>query len=161
MQRNLNKQCQPKENVLFMKNNVPARILSIFFMLFVFSSCKKDELKTAASDTKNITGTKVTLYTCSEKQAEPYICFDSLLTDSRCPANVLCVWEGTALIKVTFHETFNVHQFIMSLKGFPPVGYTDDTTINGYRIIFTKLDPYPSITNPQQQTSTAYFDITP
>jgi hypothetical protein len=90
-----------------------------------------------------------------------FTCFDSLLTDSRCPAGAVCFWQGTALIKISVHEAANTHSFVMSLKGFPGLSYPGDTTINGYTIIFTDLKPYPAINGPGDETSKASFSITP
>lgn len=121
-----------------MKNKFFCGLILITGITF-HTSCKKNNLETG-----NIKS--VTLYNCSEKTIEPYICFDSLIDDSRCPQGVECIWAGTALIKVSFHETNNTHILLMaSLKGFHALSYTNDTTINGYRIMFTDLKPYPNL----------------
>lgn len=86
--------------------------------------------------------TYVNLSECSSGQSV-YICFDSLLTDSRCPQQMECVWSGTALINVTFHEGGNSHAFTMSLRGYPDFGYPSDTLISGHQIAFADLLPYP------------------
>lgn len=136
-----------------MKNDLIAFLIFISLMHF-FSGCKKHNLNTGDD-------VSVTIYNCSEKQTEPYICFDSLLTDCRCPMGTECVWRGTALIKVSFHERGNTHKFTMSLKEFPSLGYPADTLINGYNITFTKLEPYPDIQNHHPKELTAYFNIRP
>ena len=102
------------------------------------------------------------LYGCTAKSIEPNICFDSLITDSRCPKPAVCFWSGTAIIKISFHERGNVHTFKMSLKDFPSLGYPNDTTIAGYRIVFTGLTPYPDFNAPAPQASDirATFNIT-
>lgn len=115
--------------------------LLLLIAVICFVKCRKNELRT---DSFNIP-----LYECSQKSIEPYICFDSLITDSRCPKDVECIWAGTAQIKVSFHESGNTHRFIMSLQNFPAMGYPNDTTINGYRVQFVGLLPYPlSNSNP-------------
>lgn len=90
----------------------------------------------------------VKLHTCSQPILDSYICFDSLVTDSRCPKGVECIWQGTAVIKVSFHERDNTHIFRMSLDEFPFLGYPHDTTINGYQIVFKDLSPYPDANKP-------------
>lgn len=122
------------------------------------SSCIKAALKT-------VDGNSIQLYKCSESTAgSPFICFDSLITDSRCPMspNVECIWQGTAIIQVTFHENENAHTFKMSLKGYPSLGSPGDTTINGNRIIFTDLKPYPENNKPapKEKDIKATFSIT-
>lgn len=129
--------------------------LAFFTGIIILAGCKKDEIKTTD-------GKAVTLYNCAAKTIEPYICFDSLITDSRCPRGAECIWQGTALIKVSFHEKGNIHKFKMSLEGFPGLGYPSDTTIDGYHIIFTDLKPHPDINSPGLPTAEvqAFFNIT-
>ncbi len=110
----------------------------LYFFLFLTGilfliSCKKERVE-------NNNKIVVTLYSCSEKAIEPYICFDSLIIDSRCPKGVECVWAGTALVKISFGENGNIHPFKMYLG--------HDTTINSYKIAFTDLIPYPDDNTP-------------
>lgn len=122
-----------------MKNNLQFLLIIISGIIF-FTGRKKNILK---SD--NLVS--VMLHTCSGK-ALPYICFDSVVEDSRCPKGVECVWSGTAIISVSFHEKENTHNFRMSLRDYPGPGYPNDTTINGFRIIFSDLQPYPNFNSP-------------
>jgi hypothetical protein len=138
----------------FMKN------FFIYFLLiaaatFFVAGCKKYALKTVDDNS-------IALHHCSENPAATsYICFDSLITDSRCPAGAECVWQGTAIVQVTFHEEQQLHTFKMSLKGFPSLGNSSDTTINGHRIVFNNLEPFPSINAmPEQKEMKATFTIT-
>jgi hypothetical protein len=115
------------------------------FLMFVTVtniSCKKNN--TVSSEYE------VVLYNCGTSQAgntDPSICFESL-NDSRCPINANCPWQGTAVVQVSFNENNNVHQFKMGLQNYPAIGFTSDTTINGYNIVFTKLVPYPDLSKP-------------
>lgn len=104
----------------------------------------------------------VQLNKCSEKVEGAYICFDSVITDSRCPEGSECVWSGTAVVKVTFHEGGNQHQFRLALMGYPGIGYPYDTSINNYRIVFTELQPYPQTPGSAsgEETIRATFSIT-
>lgn len=126
---------------------------AIIGVVVLFAACAKANIETGKEKI-------VALHECSQQSVGPYICFDSLLTDSRCPKDVECVWKGTALIKVTFSEMGNSHQFVMSLKDFPDLGYPSDTTINGHRIIFTDLIPHPVSNSPQPNEMKAIFSIT-
>lgn len=122
--------------------NVLIPFLLIVSGIFLLPACAKYVLK--AVDDNGIS-----LYNCSKKTTGvPNICFDSLITDSRCPTGGVCIWQGTAIVQVTFHENEQLHTFKMSLKGFPSLGFPADTTINGYKIIFTDLKPYPEINKP-------------
>lgn len=115
---------------------------------------------------KNISGTEegvsLKLHTCSGKSLPYHICFDSVIEDSRCPEGMECFWSGTAIISVNFHERGNIHQFRMSLRGYPGIGYPNDTTINGFRIIFADLQPYPNFNSPipDEKDIKATFQIT-
>ena len=119
-----------------MKKQGPFLSLALFLVLLF--GCQKLKLGTGEFQT-------VQLNECSDNKASAYICFDSLLTDSRCPSGGECFWQGTASIRVTFHEENQSHTFKMSLKGFPSLGFPADTTVAGYKISFEKLEPYPSI----------------
>jgi hypothetical protein len=136
-----------------MKNRTSWLLAISVILLFV--SCKKADIETD----KDNGG--VALYDCSQKSIDTYICFDSLITDSRCPAGMECIWQGTALIKVTFSEGDNIHHFVMSLQGFPSLGYPSDTTIDGYRIIFIDLKPHPATNRPHGTATRAFFSISP
>lgn len=131
--------------------SLPYTILII--LVVFFSACKKSEVN-ISSDTKS-----AALGDCTGESTLPCICFDSVLMDSRCPAGAVCVWQGTSIVKVSFHEEVNTHTFIMSLKGFPGLGHSSDTTINGYTITFTDLKPYPAIGGTGTESPTAYFSI--
>ncbi len=143
-----------------MKHTSLALLIFISVAAF-FSACKKNNVEAIRGKSSGITDAdSAIIYQCTGNSVLPYICFDSLLMDSRCPAGVECVWQGTALIKVSFHDAANTHHFIMSLKGFPGLGFTSDTTINDYHIIFTDLKPYPDINIPDDEKPTAFFSIT-
>jgi len=141
-----------KNRSVFMKN-IFFRFVLFTLVITCSASCKKN-FKTDDTNT-------ATLHSCTRSQIEPYICFDSLLQDSRCPIGSECFWQGTALIKVSFHETSQTHIFTMSLKGFPGLGYPADTTINGYRVIFIDLKPLPDINRvgPKPSEIKAFFSI--
>lgn len=113
-------------------------------LLIVLASCTKN--KTEAADPS-----KVTLNNCSTEiphTTAPYICFDSLITESRCPIGVVCIWSGYVMIKTSFHENGNTHNFRMMIPYINGLGAVNDTTINGYRIVFKDLTPYPDMTKP-------------
>ena len=132
-------------------------------LVTVFSRCEKNKIEARdKNDSKTGDIKLVAINECTDKLVDPYICFDSLIMDSRCPLNAICVWQGTTLVEVTFHEAGNTHRFTMSLKGFPGLGHPSDTTINGYHIIFEDLEPYADVNNPGNQNTApkATFSIT-
>jgi hypothetical protein len=89
------------------------------------------------------------------------ICFDSLLTDSRCPQGALCVWEGFAAGRFSFTANNQTSVFDLSATHDVYNQYTTDTVIAGYKIEFTELNPYPNISVPPPATGkTATLRIT-
>ncbi len=69
--------------------------------------------------------------------------FTKVISDSRCPSDVECVWQGTANIELS---TCNEKDGSVTLEIYHPVDYT----INGigYTLKLTGLDPYPSTSQP-------------
>ena len=125
-----------------MKTILAYSCLFIILINFV-TACKKSETTQANGKFE------VALYNCNKK-SEPYICFDSLITDNRCPEDVVCIWSGYAMIKVSFHENRNTHIFKMAIPNIRNLFFDApaDTTINGYRIVFSDLQPYPNTSKP-------------
>ena len=70
------------------------------------------------------------------------LCFDKVLSDSRCPANAMCIWQGAATASFSFTKNGNTHRFSLSTLTLKP-NYTKDTVITGYKIEFINLSPYP------------------
>lgn len=73
--------------------------------------------------------------------------FNDLLSESRCPSNVVCVWQGEALLsfKVFKPGTYESNVRI-KIDGYVGKTNTDahkfvDTL--GYRFTLIQLDPYP------------------
>ncbi len=73
--------------------------------------------------------------------------FNDLLSDSRCPINVICVWQGEATIELLIS-----HEGITDIKTKLKIeGYVDKSHISshkfidtlGYRFTLMQLDPYP------------------
>ena len=70
------------------------------------------------------------------------LCFERVVTDSRCPANAVCVWQGAATATFSFTKNGDIHRFDLSTITMQP-NYTKDTVIAGYKIEFINLSPYP------------------
>lgn len=73
--------------------------------------------------------------------------FDHITEDSRCPANVDCVWEGRATISLSLIAGDTVDGVQLSIPGF--VGMDSEpqpqqsAVVNGYTFTLLQLDPYP------------------
>ena len=70
------------------------------------------------------------------------ICFNAVVSDSRCPANAMCVWQGAATASFSLTKNGHSQNFNLSTITMPP-NYTKDTIIAGYKIEFINLSPYP------------------
>jgi hypothetical protein len=73
------------------------------------------------------------------------LCFSSVESDSRCPANAMCIWAGTAICNFTFIKNGDLHQLKLATLAVP--GTPKDTTVAGFKIEFLNLSPYPGTTN--------------
>jgi hypothetical protein len=112
---------------------------TLFILLAVtFAACSKDDEDQYITTPVLPIGTTVQLQSSGGIKLR----LDEVITDSRCPANVFCVWQGMAIAKFTFTKEKKDHPFILSLTpGFP----SKDTLIQGYQIEFLDLKPYPGI----------------
>ncbi len=72
------------------------------------------------------------------------LCFDSVLTDSRCPEDMLCLWAGEAIAR--FSLTIRGEKHLLDLRLGDP-----GTLVQGYRLSFVDLQPYPKSNLPIEQ----------
>lgn len=66
--------------------------------------------------------------------------FIEVLTDSRCPANAICIWQGEVSCLIEITEGQSVFQKVLLQPG-QAAGYTV-SDFRDYRIIF-RVEPYP------------------
>lgn len=119
-------------------------ILAFTLMAFV-NSCSKNggklregivELKLSECESGAVAGDNLKL------------CFNAVVSDSRCPANAMCIWQGTAVGRFTFTKNNESGTFDLSTLDQPPT-YNKDTVLMGYKIEFVNLSPYPgAVPNP-------------
>jgi hypothetical protein len=72
---------------------------------------------------------------------QSYLCLDSILTDSRCPSDVVCVWAGEAIARFKIGKYNSIPVYIDLKEG------VKDTVVVGYKISFIKLLPYPALSH--------------
>jgi hypothetical protein len=75
------------------------------------------------------------------------LCVDSLLEDSRCPSDVVCVWSGRAVVKFSLTKNAQTYPFVLSTLNQPNY-YKKDTIISGYKIELINVYPYPKTSPP-------------
>ena len=122
-------------------------IAIVGLVMTTFISCDKNVNTTGCIGLGDSTVVKVKYgekkYLCNNDSS--CFSFTKLISDSRCPSDVICVWQGTASIE---SGTCNGEEGSVTLEIYHPVDYT----INGvnYTIELTGLDPYPSISHPHE-----------
>ncbi len=132
-----------------MKKAISFFTILIFATLFI-CSCKKQ--------TATINGTyniKLGAWVSLNKNVS--ICFDSLITDSRCPANAFCLWGGVAVAKFSYRQNNTVMPFTLATVPFNT--FLTDTTINQIKILFQDITPRPVLNNPNKNDITAIIKI--
>jgi hypothetical protein len=72
------------------------------------------------------------------------LCFNNLVSDSRCPENAMCIWEGLAVANFTFKKDDIIYPITLSTIAMPPQ-YIKDTIVAGYKIELLNLYPYPKM----------------
>jgi hypothetical protein len=64
--------------------------------------------------------------------------FIDVLEDSRCPSDVICIWEGTVTLEINIHyNNQDLGNFILNLTNLHKASFM------GYYVQFENLEPYP------------------
>lgn len=113
------------------------RFLPITALVFSFSFCAKQEMLPVYDLDYGET---------IEHDDQLRIHFKSI-ADSRCPINVICVWEGQAEVGLDLvFDGDQVHPVtLIERAGHPDLA---DTTVQGYYIQLLEVSPYPVDTEP-------------
>ena len=83
--------------------------------------------------------------------------FEQVTQESRCPSDVVCVWEGevTLVLGITVGDGPTVPQTI-NLRG----GVSAPVTIQGVTVTLFRVDPYPVSTEPHgPEDYVAFFRV--
>jgi hypothetical protein len=75
------------------------------------------------------------------------ILFEEVSGDSRCPAEVNCVWEGNATVRLRVRTATPDAQLVDLNTTLEPHAHV----VFGYEISLERLDPYPQSDNRIQQ----------
>jgi hypothetical protein len=111
--------------------------------LLLSSACKKED---GVLPVKNfVPGEPVTLALNQSAILEPdqlKITFNKVTEDSRCPTNMECLWEGRAVVELTF--TKGGESFTESLATISSMsGLSDMTMIFDREVKLLEVTPYP------------------
>ena len=113
----------------------------IAMIVFFFVSCDKEPVSLNENyipvnkcQSYNQDGEKLTL------------CLDSIVQDSRCPINAVCIWQGVAVARFTVDTKNNDH--VIELATAPLLQYKKDTIVAGFKIELINIAPHPEMGKP-------------
>lgn len=123
-----------------------ALTLYTILLSLAFLSCKKDK-----NNNSYLAISTCKSYILNTQQVN--VCFDNVISDSRCPEDVVCVWEGAAIValKVTMSAESHTIQLSTLLRGSLQL-IPADTVINNVKIELLDLTPYPCVNCPAHST---------
>jgi hypothetical protein len=119
----------------------PLTLLAFFLFAGLFYTCAKPLVAETQEPDDNL---HVPLYQCMPVSltAEASVCFDSLLSDSRCPVGGVCVWMGVAYGKFSLSANGTRYPFRLSTIAQSIWG-PRDTVVAGFKIELINFSPYP------------------
>ncbi|MDA1349416.1 MAG: hypothetical protein O3A47_11225 [Chloroflexi bacterium] len=76
--------------------------------------------------------------------------FDAVVSDSRCPANVTCIWAGEAKVAVSLADSSGneIGKVELTIGADPDAAYAN---VGDYSIALMALDPYPGTPEAERQ----------
>jgi hypothetical protein len=114
-------------------------LILIIAILSFLNCCKKDN--SSSVDLKTIDTIDLSLMDCKTVFEQSSICFDSVLSDSRCPKGGVCVWTGNAAIKIGINLKGIKHQIELNTIS----NFQTDSTVDNLYISLAELSPYPEV----------------
>ncbi|WP_333854332.1 hypothetical protein [Epilithonimonas sp.] len=108
-------------------------------ILLLMSNCKTQS-QTSTSDNiiKLGVNKKVTI-----PNSKMSLEFKEIIEDSRCPANVTCVWEGIAIVNLIAFSGKDTKDIKVATRDFLPKEVTKSFNYSGYRFTVQEVKPYP------------------
>lgn len=116
-------------------------ILALMILPALISCQKNTELTGDARLYLNDTLELATRKSAVNEENKISVTIDSVLNDSRCPADALCVWAGNAAVRFIFCDQNEQIRFVLNTYGGSQ--FPSDTVIGSYSIKLTSLQPYP------------------
>ena len=128
-------------------------VIVLLTLLLFFQACEK-------SDSTGLIGT----ITLADKETQTIVHQGKSITitasdfnDSRCPTNANCIWEGIAIVKITFKDDVKTQELNLCLGGCniaqtPKIG---TVTLNRttFKITLEEITPYPTTDKNKPGTS--------
>lgn len=114
------------------------RTAALFWPLLLFGACHQPAV---GPDTQQVPGQTVILAPGQEVRVGSLlrIWFGEVLSDSRCPTDVVCVWAGNAEVQIGLAlGTGPTHRFVLNTTLEPA-----SADFGGYRVTLLALTPAP------------------
>jgi hypothetical protein len=70
------------------------------------------------------------------------VMFIGVTEDSRCPSDVVCIWEGQTSAELRVKKGADVSDMNLTIRGSGG-GMLNAKNFEGYTVTLTKVDPYP------------------
>ena len=109
-------------------------VILSFLLLGLFSSCSKSDCDEGFTETKF----KVNKEYCLKDNESITI---KNVQDSRCPSDVICVWEGEVNLSLSLKKESGNVDFDLVFKNDDTAQEFDDQ--NGYKFTIRNITPYP------------------
>ena len=128
----------------------------IVLAMFLFPACSSP---TDPSDEPVVSAAKtVTLQKgATAKVGALTLTFAEVVGDSRCPANVQCIWAGDGAIRVTLEADSQRGEVILHTHGGDQ--FPKSARWRGYEITLEKLEPEPRESRPDASSYRAHFSV--
>lgn len=117
----------------------------VILLTLLFYSCSKDVNIPINQDDLKVGGNVILEYgKCLKTINKDYeICLISI-NDSRCPSNVVCVWEGDAAVEFNLKSKSENNYFTLHSNN----KFQQDTIINNLKIKLLNVSYNPDLNNP-------------
>lgn len=111
----------------------------LFIILLVgFIGCTKEQGRSIVLNQSFSLKKGETVCTAND---EVCIQFQKVASDSRCPSNAMCIWQGVAEVNLVLK--YNKTDYPFTLHTTDHFNYRTDTVLQGYIIKLEQLNPYP------------------
>ena len=115
----------------------------LLFVILIFAACQEEYYRTIGDFEMGDT-VKINMHhSLYNAEHEVYIFLDSVLSDSRCPEKVICIWSGNAAVRFLIHAHGQSFPFVLNTLG--GINFPKEIEVEGFRVVLVLLTPYPAI----------------
>jgi hypothetical protein len=81
-------------------------------------------------------------FTAQVASTDVSLCIDSILSDSRCPSGAVCVWAGSAAVRLSAYDAVSKTRQLLTLNTNQT---PKEVVFQGYRVAIVDVIPYPRL----------------